>query len=218
MKITIGEIINFILPFSNKIDVKEVRGSPFIKASIVDGSNFRQFFLYVIQTSEHEYAVVDSINDTNGNEFYVNISTEKPFIIERDIIRQQHGSGTPDDSWYANVKVGMDKRSFMDHMIDLLIHYDVIRYRKDSDNIVLSEFGINNDKIKRAVKKAFKDQDYPRGTVDNLLDIVYRKGNKFWMRGCSSKEMQVVSSKLKSIGLICVIEQDFITSIQFDRR
>lgn len=218
MKITIGEILNIVIPFSNNLEVSEAYGSPFMTASISNASGFRKFFIYVKQTADHEYAVCDSIDNNNGNRYYVSKSNEKPFIMERDVIRQQLGSGPPDPNWYDTVRVGLNKEAFTNHFIDLLIQYDVIRFRRESESIILEDMGIRSDKIKRAIKKAFKDHSYVKGSIQNLLDIVYFKGDRFWMRGCGLKEMQVVSSKLRTIGLLSTIEHDFITSIQFDKR
>lgn len=216
MRSTIGEIANIILPFTSMIQISESANRPFLKANIMSGNHFLKFTLYVTQIAEHEYAIIDTNNDINGYHYFANSSISRPFIIEQDMIRSQFSENF---HWYDRVVSHLDSTTFFQHFLNLLYEYQIISYKTESNDIVLEYMEINSPKIRRAVKKAFKERGVAtNGTIWNLIEIMYEKEETFWLRGLTDREASVIVAKLKSIGLQTTIDRDLLTTLQFIRR
>ena len=167
MRITIGEIANELIEYSNTVDVSIVNGVPFLRARISSSSNFTKCYMYVIQTDEHRYAVCDSHDDMNGERFFPSNELIGPFIKERDIIRLKYGIESTDDFTYGyeSVVQNLSYEQFVDHLIRRLYEYGIIKFDPAHLSDKVSNLGFTNPRLRRYIDNEFADKKHHQGTI-----------------------------------------------------
>ena len=83
MVITIGEIVDELIPFSSLVRSNILSGFPYVTASIRGGGNCTRLYISVMQMSEHFYAVAVTDDVFNGNRYIPTGNPDKPFIHEK---------------------------------------------------------------------------------------------------------------------------------------
>ncbi len=219
MGITIGEIANVLLPYSNDVDINISNEVPFLRARLSSISAYTKAYMYVVQTGEHTYACCDSRDDLNGDRFFPTGSTSKPFVIETDIIRSWFGSEGNDISYkYDSVVTDLTFDAFIQHLYERLSHYHIIRLDKKYLTTRLIDMGFTSVRIKRAIDEEFKAKKCHQGTISDLIDIIVRRNGLFSLSSLRSRESKVIVAKLKEIGITVTINSDnCINSLKFDK-
>ena len=86
MQTTIGEIVNEIIPFCAKLEMKMFNDIPFISASLKNDHNLTIGNLYVVQTKEYVYSAYASIENIVGKHFFPSGSIYYPIMSESELI------------------------------------------------------------------------------------------------------------------------------------
>ncbi|MDE7346537.1 MAG: hypothetical protein K2N48_07340 [Muribaculaceae bacterium] len=216
MQITIGEITDIILPYTNSIEIAQYHGRPYVTARMSNSDHLCCFIMYITQTAPHVYAMADGYHDTAGMRYIPDVSIEHPLIAERDMARRLYGTGSWEPFTDVRTNVGVDE--FVSYLIDCLSSYRLIRYNVNRKDELVNGADIRSTRIKRAIEKAFKDHGYHIGTIGDLVELTMVKKKTIQFKGLKSKEMKTIVTRLKTFGLSCSIEDDFITAVEFDRR
>lgn len=220
MRITIGEIANELIEYSNSVEVNIMNGVPFLRARISSISNFTRCYMYVIQTAEHTYAVCDSHDDLNGERFFPSGEIIKPFILERDIIRLKFGIESSGDFIYGYESVVQDLpyEEFMNHLLKRMHAYEIIKFDPINLSSRISNLGFTNPRLRRCLDNEFTDKKHHKGTISDLIDIVLRQRKKFSLAILKPREMGAVAGKLKDLGIYVIIDDDkCIVDLKFNK-
>lgn len=217
MKSNIGEIIDEILPYTNRIEMSMVDDLPFIKAYLSGRHNTTKAIMYIIQVSSKMYSVCDDYDYPIGERIFPSGNPDNPFITEKEIIlawvNNQEGI-----KHIINLKSNIDHSSLMEYVYNRLWHYDAIRFNPDSRNLKFAELGFTSSRIRSTIDKSFSYTAYKSNTIGDLISLI-NDGKSFPLYGLKDKEINCVFSKLKNIGIIATIDNNnSITRIKFDRK
>lgn len=221
MRVTIGEIVDRLAEYCNSVDVTVNHGIPFLRARISTSSCYTVCYMYVIQTEEHTYAVADARDDINGNRFFPRGTSEKPFVVEQDVVRSLFGvqSGDGISYKYADVVTGLNANEFMMHLFKRLSYYEIIRFSTKNLTTRVPDMGFTSVRIRRVVEEEFKKYKCHQGTIQDLINIVMVDGNPFSLSNLRSRETSVIVAKLRELGIeISINDSNCITSLKFDKR
>lgn len=218
MTSNIGQIVDFMLPYTSQMRIGNYHDQPFLKAAVSNREMISKGYIYVLQTSQDKFAYIDSDCVTSGLRFFPQDIVTKPFIMERDYIHQKFGGNQIDPSWYVNMSVDVPYNHMIRRIIERMEFYDVIRYKSTSGTMVLESMDINSTRIRRAIERAFQDAGRYTGSISDLIDIVCIEHTPFQLTGLKEKELECVQKRLKSVGIITTIDDDSIVSIYFERK
>lgn len=220
MQISIGEVVNELLPFTNDINVSIMNDVPFLRARISTESAYTRAYLYVVQTAYGKYACADSRDDVNGDRFFPTGGIKHPFIVETDIVRSMFGCTGDDISYkYETVVTDLDLSGFVDHLHYLLNYYEIIRFDPKNLSQKVADLGFTSTRIRRTIEKEFSSKKCHLGTIKDLSDIILRRHERFSLGNLSSKETAVIVAKLKALGVTVKIDpENCFYTISFDRR
>lgn len=215
MRVTIGELIEFITPWSNRIETLMIHDRPFMKVYITGLYGIAKFYLYITQFEENKYQVIDSDDDINERIFPTCISGS-PFIKEKDLISNLFDGKEYEDTLYVSE---LNVESFKDYLLDKLYQYNIIKFsRKNLSKSIVSDMGFNSLKIKRILTKRFKEYHARNDTVEEFINIIMNKKQKFDLYPMKSKEVNCIFAMLKNLGIEARIEKDVIVSLSYIRR
>lgn len=213
MKITIGEIVNELLPYSNMVETSTIRGFPFVRALISSNNGCLRMFMYILQYSENSYYVCDT--DAFGDKYFPTGNTSKPFISEPKLIHELFNE--KDEINEEKVRM-VDNITFIDYLIDSLIKYDIIIFNKDDLKIKFSQMGFRNQNIVKTIDRSFTDNFHSDGTMDDLIDIVCKQRKTFSLGYMKPGDIRFVSLKLGDIGLNMNTIDNTIIGITFKKK
>lgn len=212
MVITIGEIVDELIPFSSLVRSNILSGFPYVTASIRGGGNCTRLYISVMQMSEHFYAVAVTDDVFNGNRYIPTGNPDKPFIHEKYFI-----SGGSDE--YPDIKneyVRSDE--FHNWLFNQLHSFGIIRFNPDDWSTLFTELGFNSVKIRRVIDKEFSKNHCIHGTIRELIELVNIKNKQFDLSKLYEKELSCVYAKLKSIGIIATINSGHIIHTEYERK
>lgn len=215
MRVTIGELIEFISPWSNRIETFMIYDRPFMKVHITGLYGTTKFYLYITQYKENLYQVIDSDDDINERIFPTGVS-DNPFIKEKDIASGMFGLQREANlNFIDNISVD----SFKLYLIDKLNQYNIIKFNiKNLKKSMVSDMGFNSIRIKRILTNKFKEYHCRDDTVEELMKIIMDKGQQFDLHPMKQKEVNCIFAILRNLGLNAKIDKDIIKSLSFIRR
>lgn len=216
MRSTIGEIVDVLLPYSNKVETTMVGGLPFVKAYLSGRNNTTKAIMYIVQMSSHIYSLCDDYDHPIGDNYFATGSTLVPFISEKEIISQWFENNKYEKEYHIHTNISYNE--FIEYTYERLWYYDIIRFNPKNKKIIFSELGFNNIKIRKTIDKSFESNNCNSNTIGDLIELVMKRGKSFSLEGLKQKEINCVFSKLKSIGIISTIKHDMITMISFERK
>lgn len=207
MQPTIGEIIDVLTPYANLLEVRTVNGFPFVRAHLAGSDGITKCYMYVKQIAEHQYAACDDRDDLHGRRFFPTGSISKPFVVEEELIHSWFSCGTNKDvrDYYDSVRNELSYSDFLGYMYERLIEYDIIKFDQKVRDTKISMMDFSSVKIKRTIDRIMKGHGYRVGTIWDLFDLVMIKKEALTLEGLKSKEIQVLVSKLKCVGVDCVV-------------
>lgn len=213
---TIGELTNVLIEYTTVMEMSIVNNTPFIRALLGSGNGFTKAYVYIVQLSEHRYAVCDNYDDVCGNRYFPTGSINKPFIQERDIIRMKYPTKSPNMADYSTVVSGLNPNDFFNHLLHILHKYDIIRI--DPETLSTSMIHMfDNGRVKRNVESSFRNYKCS-GSIGDLINIVVRDQNSFNLGNLKQKEVKEVISRLKTVGIIPETSGCEIIRISLERR
>ena len=220
MKITIGEVVNELMPYSRHVEINMAGDFPFIKADIGSNSKCTKAHIYVVQVDEHKYSICDYHDDLHGNRYIPTQSIEKPFVKEKKLI--QHKFDIPvhdDDNEEDSVLLNVGYLSFLDHLYTLLSQYGVIRTSPKVLNKQITDRDVLPliPRAAKALETVFKDRKMSDPKIKDLITIVKNPSDVFSIRGMKEKDVKDLENKFKNIGINLVIQRNTITDIHFEK-
>lgn len=218
MNFNIGQVADFLLPFSNKITLEISKGLPLLRAWVSNSGLITQSIFYVVQTGNDRYSAIDGCNDVCGERFFLSHIESKPFILEKEFIRYKYGYIGKEENWYDHMVTSVDFPTLVWHLINRLSYYEVIRYKTANGIVTFDQMDFTSTRIRRAVEKAFKEEGRYNNNLHDLIDIVVGEQHQFQMKGLKNSEVQCVIRKLKGFGIKVSLSGDAITEIHFERK
>lgn len=217
LNVTIGELVNEILPFSPKIEMNIINECiPYVKAYLSSGTgSLSKAIIYIIQTDENQYSVCDNNNDPLDR-YVPSGSITNPFIYEKDAIHRWFNENHQPTS--IRVKEKLNFETFREYFHCILFEYEIIRFDPNERNTRMSSMGFTSAKIRRVLDNSFTESHCKDNRIKDLIDLVKYQEKPFSLQTLRSRETACVVAKLKNIGLDPTIEKNFITKIEYMRR
>lgn len=209
MRTTIGEIINEIIPFCSKIEVKIFQDIPFVSASLKNDYNLTVGKLYVAQTAENLYSICSTDSNIINQQYFPTGSIFHSLMAESDIVP----SLLKDLSEDIIENVSME--GFMKYLYYILYKYEITRFNPKHLTKKFSGLGFRSKNIIRNIDKTFELREYEDGTIKDLLKIMKDEGY-FILGPLKAKETHIIELKLKDMGLIASIKNNRICNIKLD--
>ena len=211
MNITIGEIIDVILPFASTITVSKRSLFPWITANIEGGSSVTRLFISVKQVSEWTYSAVVTDDVYNGNRLIPTDTVEPPFIQEKSFLSYEYNQKDIDG------KNNMNVIQFRRWLFRILYTYRVIKFDPCNWSKRVVDLGFNSTKIRRCIDKTMRKMKCYKGDIFNLIESINTKHEKFSMEELEDKEIRCIYAKLKSLGLNPIIIDKNIVKIEYEK-
>lgn len=214
---TSGEITDVLLEYTNVIELSVVNKMPFIRAFISNCYGITKAYVYIIQVEEHRYSICDNYDDVGGNRFFPTGSRINPFVKEKDIIDMKFNTKRKvDDTEYSSVITNLSPPMLFDRLYEILFEYNVITANPKTFPTLLSQI-FGNPKIKRSIDNGFKELNCYHGTIGDFVDLVITNRGQFNLGNLKSKELKEVDSKLRSVGIVPLIENNIIIKASLER-
>lgn len=210
MRITIGELISEILPFSKSIDVSMVGDFPILKASIGNKKGFTVSYLYIMQVKENQYSVCETADELHGNGYIVEPSTTHPFIKEKEFIRRR--SGKPERKGDKNDIVYVSKNEFIKYFLELLKGHKLIKVPRNILEMPLSKMDFQSKKISKQLSILCKIKEYDSCVVQDII-FMMKKIDGIHLKNFKKDEIQDICKKFKQYGILLDVIDNTITSI-----
>ncbi len=220
MKQTIGELVRYVLPYTNKIEISVINDIPFMRCILSRRTKMGTAYLYIIQMSEHQYAVCDNDDDLLGERYFPTGNISEPFVMEKDLIKSWFIGAQRDTSKYDRVKVGLNVDKFIDQFYEILSYYDVIRFDlKNYDVAIATSIGIGNGKLRKAISTAFNTKNKPDGTIRDLINIVIKNDDKLDLGQIKDNSIQFIKVRLSECyGIDITVKSNCIVDVLFEKR
>ena len=216
MNITIGNLINYLLPYSNLLETKFICGVPFIRTGLRKESNVNIAMLYIIQTGEDRYSVLDTISDNFNDKYFPTGSIERPFISDKEFISHMFNSDENMNNEIVYIKNDISESMFVDYLLDILWYYNIIRLNPKKYDIKIIDMNFRSDKIKNIITNTFTRLGHQDGTVYDLLTVFIKEHKTFSLHGLRERELKHIQLQLKRVGIIAIIENETIVDIQLE--
>lgn len=213
MNITIGELVNVLIPYTSRIELLYIDTIPIIKAYLQRRNMVCRALMYIAQTNENSYTVIDNCDDIN-NRIYLSSNKEKPFVVIKEIIPHVFSMNTMDFPEDISIKKDIRYTEFIDYLYQRLFYYGIIKFNpKYFNTIITQDMNINSNKIKNIINKRFKENN-KQGTIRDLIEIVHYKKKPFDLENLKPRELGCVTGKLRDIGLSVTVENNVIIDIE----
>lgn len=213
MNITIGEIANILLPYTNLIEMNITNDHPFLKAYLNGSGLSTRIYMYVVQTGEHTYAVCDSDDDKNGKRYFPTGSIKRPLMPEKDIVNEWFNG--EDKGSDPSVKIGLTNLTFEDYLLERLFEYGILIFDPKDKNVSITSLDFKSLKIRRIVDRAFADNHYRNSNIGNLIDLVMKKHKTITFPQLKEKEIKCIYAKLKDRGLDVTFKDCEIVKVKY---
>lgn len=212
MRTTIGEIVNEIIPFCSKIEMKLFQDIPFVSASLKNDHNLTVGNIYIAQTEEHKYSFYASNSGIVGKQYFPTGSIFSPLMSESEVVP----SLLTNNELPGEIIEGVGLDQFINYLYFILYDYEITRFNPKHLTKKFSGLGFRNKSIIKNIDKTFSFRNYEDGSIKDLLDII-RKEDCFILGPLKSKEVHIIELKLKDLGLNPVIKNNRIYEITLDR-
>lgn len=216
MRTTIGELVAELSLYSNLIEMNISSGFPFLRIYLSGRNNTTKAIMYVIQTSEHQYAAYDNEDDLLGNKCFPTGSISRPFIREDVLAKELFGDNI--ESYKLSIKNNMNYNDFIDYLYTRLWQYDIIKFDPKNKRLHFAGMGFTSTKIRNIINSTFSKNNHPNGKISDLFDIVIKDRKPFDLDDMKPKELKCVYATLKNIGIVPLIKDNKIIEIDFERR
>lgn len=222
MHITIGELLDDILPYANKIETCFHFGRPLLKAYIAGSTGTTKFFVYIMQIRDHKYVYSDSDDVLNGERYFTTFDQDIPFIKEKDVADRWFPSEGIEEKEYDKVKIKyITGEKFWGHFSSRLSYYGIIRITRDEMKKEITDMGFTSEKIKKVFKQSFIENNCSDKTIYDLVDVVCHQHKNFRLPTLRQRELTCIIGKFSDIGLDLTIDQkdntSYISRIEFIR-
>lgn len=211
MRTTIGEIVNEIIPFCSKIEMKLFQDVPFVSASLKNARNLTIGRMYIVQTKENQYSFYSSDKDTFGTHYFPTGSIFNPLISDSEVVPSLFKEKDLPKKVIENVNL----TEFLYYFYIILYNYEITRFNPKHLTKKFSELGFRSKNIIKNIDKTFTLRGYENGTIKDLLEIV-KNEECFILGPLKSKETHIIELKLKDLGLLASIKNNRIYSIKLD--
>lgn len=209
MKVTIGEVVNELLNYTNLIQVNTVKDLPFLRAYVSGGNGkFTKCFIYIVQEKENQYSVCDYSNDSNGERVLVTGELNRPFEIEKDI--NKSGNNKSD---LLHIKKHIKLKEVIHYLHETLYNYEITKFDPRDRSQHLSKIIIHKQRLRRIIDKSMKEFKW-NGTIGDMIDNVYIKKIPIPLNKIKDYEIRYMRSRLKQFGLYIIIENESIVDIK----
>lgn len=220
MRQTIGELVRYILPYANRLEISTVNDIPFMRCILGGRSKMGKVYVYILQMNEHQYAICDNDDDLLGERYLPTGSVSKPFILEKDLVNNWFNDSQGDLSGYDRVKTQLTVNDVVDYLHNILSYYSIIRFDLNKyDANIASSIGDGRIKAKNAISKIFNEKGRPSGTIRDLIDIVIKNGDKIDLSRLKNTDIQYIKTRMSDCyGIELVIRSDCIIDVIFEKR
>ena len=216
MRVTIGEVVNELLPYSRDMRISMAGDFPFLEAEIGTNSRYTKGHLYIVQVSENKYSICDCRDNLHGNGYIPTQNLENPFVKEKQIIADMYVYKNSDDE-PDSITLNLEYPKFITHLHKLLFQYGVVRIDpkiftkkiSDHDTIPLTPRVLNG------LESIFKEYKILDPKIKDLINIVKTKLTKFNIQPIKGKDVKDMQNKFQHIGINLIIEKNIITDITF---
>jgi hypothetical protein len=210
MRITIGEIVNEIIPFSKSIELKVHDNIPYVKAKIGSPSGFTLIYLYIAQIKEGLYTVYET-NDEIFGRYLPTGDLKKPFIKDNDFINSWINNKIPNQSDQA-IKNNIMINNFRKYFYELLYKLNLIILSPEilTTNLLAINY---SKKIKNIIKIVYHEYNLCNFTIINFINYIRNYPGKLKLYGMSKNELQELNNVFHKIGLKLIITNFCITNI-----
>lgn len=209
MEITIGNIANELLKYSNLIQINTIKDLPYLRAYL-SGTNGKstKCFIYVIQELNGKFSVCDYPNDSNGERIIVTGNFNKPFEMEKNI-----NKNLSDKSLHVKKHLSMEE--FISYLHEVLSNYGIREYDPDElGTKTLSQIISGKQRLKRIVDRNMRNFNI-QGTISEIIDLVSVKKIPVPLLQIKDYEIKYMKNRFKRLGLDITIENEHITQIDF---
>lgn len=217
MIISIGDIVNELVKYSNKVEAQYIGSTPVLKAFLSQSNCLTRAYLYVAQVSDTKYTAYADVFDNCGYGFLPTGMSEFPFIREIEQIKNMVGGSLDVDERYSRSIKDADYPELIDFIYETLVSYKIVAAGKTLLNSKISSL-ITNPKLVRSIDRSFVANGKRDGTVHDMYDIVVRDRKKFVLNEVKTKDRKLLTQKLADRGIGITITGDKITDVTFKRK
>lgn len=212
---TIGELLDPIMYWSNRIEMSIVYSKPFMKVYIPGLYGTYKLYLYILQYEENKYKLIESDDDINERYIYTG-NSEDPFITEKQMAVSLFDQKRNEPNKYDDI---INIESFKEYLIDTLFKYDIIKFQPSSFNkSIVNDMGFNSCKIRRILTSRLKEYHAKNDSVKEFIKIIMDKKQHFDLYPMKPKEVNCIFAMLRNLGLEANIEKNIIISLNYIRR
>lgn len=216
MKVTIGELSEELLFYSNKIEITSVNDRPFMRVYLGGPHNTTKAIIYIIQTAEHKYSVCDNFDDLLGEKYFPTGSISKPFIKEKELVNELFPIlDSNEESYFIN---GLNSLTFINYLYNRLYYYNILQFNPNDSKIKISEMGFTSTRIRKGFDQGFKMNNCKSDQIKDLLNVVIKDKKPFNLGMLKNKEFSCIIAKMKDLGLSLKIQKGSIINIEFIRK
>ena len=213
--ITIGELSNELLKYSNYVTTTLYRNVPYTVAALSDKNGYTQAYMYIVQNIEGVYAACTDITDSGGARFFPTGNITKPFIRELDMIHQMFGGeASLQERCYSSIN-NASYQEMIEYIYQRLIQFRIVEPNKTIVEKKVSCLGFNNPKVARVINKGFNRRGVRSGTVWDLMMLVNGLRESFSLEGLQTKDIDSIYNRLKGVGVLAEIKSEYIVDITF---
>lgn len=219
MKITIGELTEFLAPWSTKIEILMINDKPLMRAYLSGSYGTTRVYLYITQKEEFKYQCIESDDDI-CKRFLLTGRSSDPFIKESNLASDLFGKyKDKDENDSYSFKDNLDYKSFNDYLLDVLFQYGIIRFDPNSKKkSLINDMGFNSSRIKRILMNRMKEYHSRNNSIGEFMFIIMNKKQAFDLYPMAQKEINCIFAMLKNLGLDATIDKNIITKLDYSRR
>lgn len=220
MKQTIGELVRYILPYANQLEISTVNDIPFMRCILSGRTKMGKSYVYIIQMNEHQYAMCDNDDDLLGERYFPTGNISRPFVTEKDIVSNWFGPQR-DTSTYDMVKINLSVNDVVDNLYNILSYYDIIRFdlKKKYDLPIATSMEIGRARLRNAISCIFSEKGKPSGTFRDLVDIVIKNDDKIDLGMLRDRDIQHIKTKMRDYhGIEITIKNNCIVDVIFEKQ
>lgn len=213
--VTIGELANELLKYSNYVTVTMFKHTPYIVAALSGKNGYVQAYMYIVQTSEGTYSARTDITDCGGARFFPTGNVKNPFIRELEQVQQMFGGERCLNERHYSAIDNASYEDMVAYIYKRLMQFKVVEL---SDAVIgkrVSSLGFHGPKIARVINKGFNRRGLKSGTIWDLILLVNGLRESFSLEGLNQKDIDTIYNKFKSIGIFLEIRSDYIIDITF---
>lgn len=219
MLITIGDIANEIMCYSDSVEVTNVHSIPFIRAPLTNSKGIAKCYIYVIQMEDGRYTTCDIDDEIDESRLFPLGSISEPFVSEKEMIIQWlgHKDATSSCSHYS-VRHNLTYTEFIIHFYGVLIQRGVIMDISSNLKRQLNSLGFTNEKIIRTINDEFRKRNCMDQTIGSFIDLVNIEHKPFVLDGLKIRELHCIRAKLRDLGFIASFYDNAINHIVFKKK